>query len=64
MHIDLPEELSAEKVHNIVAEIQEKHPKVFAELVNIQKLAHFQKLAILDELLMEHPDLYCGFFKQ
>lgn len=64
MELAMPEELSHEQIHNLVVKIKEKHPLVFAEIVDVYKLGSFQKLLILDNLLMDHPDLYCTFFEQ
>lgn len=64
MELAIPEELSHEQIHNLVVMIKERHPRVFAEIVDIGKLGSFQKLLILDNLLMDHPDLYCSFFEQ
>jgi len=64
MEISVPEELCPQKVYDIVGAIQTKHPKIFAELVDLKHLTSMQKLRILDNLLMDHPDLYCSFFEQ
>lgn len=62
MEIALPEELTREQIHLLVSEIQAKHPKVFAELIDLKFVTAVQKLKILDNMLMDHPDLYCSFF--
>lgn len=64
MELALPEELSTDQIHNIVTELKDRHPKVFADCVDIFKISTLQKLLILDNMLMDHPDLYCTFFKQ
>lgn len=64
MEITLPEELTREEVHFLCSDLQTKHPKVFAECVDLKHFTPLQKLRILDEMLMEHPDLYCAFFEQ
>lgn len=62
MNLALPEELTREQIHLLVCEIQAKHPKVFADLVDLKYVTAVQKLKILDNMLMDHPDLYCSFF--
>ena len=64
MDLVLPEELTQSETHFICCAIKEKHPKIFAELVDVKFMAASQKFKILDNLLMEHPDLYCQFFDQ
>lgn len=64
MELALPEELTREQIHLIVCEIQAKHPAIFAELVDLKFVTAIQKLKILDNMLMDHPDLYCSFFTQ
>jgi len=64
MDLALPEELTREQIHLLCCEIQAKHPKVFAELVDLKGVPASQKLKILDTMLMDHPDLYCSFFSQ
>ena len=64
MELALPEELSNEQIHTLVSDLKDRHPKVFADCIDIFKISSLQKLLILDNLLMDHPDLYCTFFQQ
>ena len=64
MKIDLPEDLSWEQVHRVVKNIKDVNPALFCSLVDIKSLTHNQKMKILDNMLMDHPDLYAGHFTQ
>jgi len=64
MEIVLPEELTRQEIHAICCEIQRRYPKVFAELIDLKYVSASHKLKILDNMLMDHPDLYCQFFDE
>jgi len=64
MQLALPEELSKAQVHSIVSELKDNYPKVFADCVDVFKMTPFQKLKVLDNVLMDHAELYYVFFKQ
>jgi hypothetical protein len=63
MEINLPEELSAQRVHEIVTQIKVTRPTLYAELLPVLNLTEKQKLKILDNMLMDHPHIYSSFFK-
>lgn len=64
MELALPEEMTRAEIHTICCEIKRRHPKIFGELVDLTYVSPTQKLKILDNLLMDHPDLYCRLFNE
>lgn len=60
----LPEELTIDEIHDLVAKLRIRYPKVFLDCIDMNKLSSFHKLIILDNMLMDHPDLYCSLFRQ
>jgi hypothetical protein len=64
MNVDTPEKLTWEQAHIVVSKIKDTNPELFAELVDMKYFSHKHKMKILDNMLMEHPDLYIRYFTQ
>lgn len=64
MYIDLPEDLTPNQLVKFVNLIKSSNPRLYGELLATSDLLLFQKLKILDNMLMDHPDLYANYLQQ
>jgi hypothetical protein len=62
MDIKPPEDLGPFRICQIVSRIREYDPELYAELLPPIDLTKEQRLKVLDNLLLDHPHVYCTFF--
>lgn len=60
----LPEILTPDQITRAIIDLQEYQPELFSSLIDMGMLTDFQKLLIIDNLLLDHPDVYLQLFRE
>jgi len=59
----VPEALTPDQITQAIIDLKEYRPELFSSLVDVEMLTEFQKLLIVDNLLLDHPDIYLQMFR-
>lgn len=59
----VPEALTPDQITRAIIDLKEYQPELFSSLVDVEMLTEFQKLLIVDNLLLDHPDVYLQMFR-
>lgn len=59
----VPEALTPDQITQAIIDLKEYQPELFCSLVDVEMLTEFQKLLIVDNLLLDHPDIYLQMFR-
>jgi hypothetical protein len=59
----VPEALTPDQITQAIIDLKEYQPELFSSLVDVEMLTEFQKLLIVDNLLLDHPDIYLQMFR-